>query len=113
MTLELSEIFTLSEGDTEAVALDYSDWLDEGELLTGTPTVVEVTTTDLTLASKRVNTTAFEHAHTGNQVAVGQAVQFTVTGGSSSSSPYSIKVTVSTDATPARTKEVIVKLNFT
>ena len=58
------------------VAVDFLGLLDDGELLTGTPTVVEVTTTDLTLASKAVNATAL--TINGVDCIAGQAVTFKV-----------------------------------
>jgi len=76
--------------------------LDTGESLTGTPTVVEVTTTDLTITSKAVSTTAL--TINGTSVAAGAAVQFKVSGMKTTGSPYTLKVTVSTNATPAQTK---------
>ena len=32
---------SISVGDTETVSIDFSEHLDSGELLTGTPTVIE------------------------------------------------------------------------
>lgn len=82
------------------VAVSFVDELDSGELLTGTPTVAEVTTSDLSLTNKAVNTAALTIS--GKAVAIGQAVQFKVSGGTAGTT-YTIKVTVSTDATPAQT----------
>ena len=104
MTVELKQKRTISSGDTEIVSINFTDLLDSGELLTGTPTVAEQTTSDLTLGNKAVNTATYEEAQTGNTVAIGAAVQFTVSPGGSTGT-YTIRVTVSTDATPARTFE--------
>ena len=71
--------------------------------MTGTPTIVEVGTSDLTLASKTVNTATYVEAYTGNTVAIGSAVGCSVLGGTAANSPYMIQVTVSTDAAVART----------
>lgn len=103
MVLYLPQRPIISVGDTEKVSINFTDHLDSGESLTGTPTVVEVGTTDLTLASKAVNSATYVEAHTGDTVAIGKAVQYTVTGGTVVDSPYTISVTVSTNATPART----------
>jgi hypothetical protein len=100
MVRVLPQVPTISAGETESCAVDFTDRLDSGELLTGTPTVTEVTTADLTLGSKAVNTSALTMF--GSTVAVGAAVQFTVSG-QQASSLYTLSITVSTDATPART----------
>lgn len=100
MTKSLPQIPCLSEGDVDMVAIDYTDWLDSGELLTGTPTAVEVTTEDLTLANKAVSTSSL--TINGVTVATGKAVQFSVQG-QQAGTLYTVRVTVSTDATPART----------
>ena len=103
MPITLPQRPAISVGDTEVVSVNYTDHLDAGESLTGTPTVVEVTTTDLTLGSKVVSTSTYVEADSGDTVAVGAAVQFTVAGGLVANSPYTIRITVGTDATPART----------
>lgn len=82
------------------VAVDMKGKLDTGELLTGTPTVVEEVTTALTLSSKVVNTTQL--VINGRTVAIGEAVQFRVSGGLANQT-YSIRVTVTTTSTPAQT----------
>jgi hypothetical protein len=80
-------------------AVSFVNVLDSGELLTGTPTV-SATPTGLTFASIKVNTVAL--TINGATVAVGQAVQFKVTGGTSGVK-YQIEVSCGTDATPAQT----------
>lgn len=92
---------TMSAGDTRNVAVDFTDELDSGELLTGTPTVVEVTTTDLTLGNKAVSTGSLTIL--GNTVATGAAVQFNVIAGSSLLGEYRIRITAGTDSSPAQT----------
>lgn len=82
------------------VAVDFYNMLDTGELLTGTPTVEEITTSALTLANKAINSTT--QNVNGASRAAGQVVTFKVTGGSAGVL-YKIKITVSTDATPAQT----------
>ena len=101
MPITLPEVYTISVGETELVSIDYSRHLDNGELLTGTPTVVEVTTSDLTLANKQVNTVAYVHQY--GTAEIGWAVQFSVSGQMVANSPYTIRVTVSTDASIVRT----------
>ncbi len=99
MPVTLQERYTISSGDTEMVSVGYKN-LDSGELLTGTPTIVEVTSTDLTLGNKAVSTAALTIK--GESFATGEAVQFSVSG-QSAGTVYRIRITVGTDATVART----------
>lgn len=89
------------------VAISFVGLLDAGELLTGTPTILEVTTTDLILANKVVNTAQL--TINGRKVATGQAIQFTVSVGLADTS-YEIRVTIDTDATPAQTLIIKIRL---
>ena len=93
----------LGVGETEAVAIDYQDHLDTGELLTGTPTVTEASGT-LTLGSKAVNTAALTIL--GRSVAIGQAVQFTAAG-AALGVKYVFTITVSTDAGRVLVREAV------
>jgi len=88
------------------VAISFSDMLDVGELLTGTPIVTEVSSsaspnTDLTISNKVISTASL----TINDVVVpiAEAVQFSITGGLVANSPYSITVSIGTDSTPTQT----------
>lgn len=94
-------------GETRNGAVDFTDILDSGELLTGTPTIAEITTSDLTFANQAVNTAALTMF--GVTVAVGKAVQFKVSG-MLANVEYRIKITVATDATPAQT--LVRKIRF-
>lgn len=92
---------TMIYGETRNIAVSFIGKLeDSGELLTGTPTIVEQTSTSLTLSNKAVNTAALTLL--GETVAIGKAVQFKVTDGTAGSSPR-IRITVSTDSVPAQT----------
>jgi hypothetical protein len=92
------------------VAVSLAALLDVGELLTGTPTVAEVTTSALTITNAVVSTT--ELTINGVAVPIGEAVQFQVAGGVANTL-YKIKITVLTDSTPAQTLVVSVRLNVT
>lgn len=80
-------------------AVSFANVLDTGELLTGTPTVVSVPS-GLTFSSPIVNTGAL--TINGVSVAIGKAVQFRASGGTSGVK-YQIEVSCGTDATPAQT----------
>ena len=89
-----------SVGATRNIAVSFSGQLDSGELLTGTPTITEDTTSDLTISNKVVSTAILEI--NGISVPIGEAVQCSVLGFVSANFPYTLNITVSTDATPAQ-----------
>lgn len=92
---------TCRVGETRTVAVSYVNLLESGELLTGTPTVAEVTSTDLTISDVVVNTEAL--TINSKAAAIGQAVQFKVSGQVAATARYTLLVTVSSDASPAQT----------
>ena len=92
---------TCRVGEIRTPAVSFVDVLESGELLTGTPLVVEVTSLDLALANKAVNTATL--TINGKSVVAGQAVQFKMSGQLAATREYTIKVTASTDADPAQT----------
>lgn len=96
-----NEVPTLAVGETRLFSVSFDNKLDAGELLTGTPTVAEQTTSDLTIANKVVSTAAL----TINSVSVsaGRAVQFKVSGHGVTNSPYTLKITCGTNSSPAQT----------
>jgi hypothetical protein len=98
---------TKTVSEVRNVAVDFRGKLDDGELLTGAPTIAEVTTTNLTFANQAVNTSAIKIR--GVSVAIGQAVQFKVSGGTADTT-YTIRITVGTTATPAQTLIETVRL---
>ena len=100
MAVTLTQQPSVSQGDVDIVSIDYTDWLDSGELLTGSVTVAEQTTSDLTFANEAVNTATVEIFR--KTVAIGKAVQFKVSG-QQAGTTYRIRITVATDATIART----------
>ncbi len=104
------QIQSKTAAEVRVVAVSFQGKLDSGELLTGTPTIVEVTTSDLTLANKAVSTVALTIDGTSN--AIGEAVQFSVTGGTAGVT-YTINAQVGTDSTPAQTLEVNLTLIVT
>jgi len=84
------------------VRVNFADMLEAGAALTGTPTVAEVTTSDLTLDNKAVTTADYVSDKTGKTVSSGDAVTFTVAGGSDGTT-YTIRITVSTNSSPVET----------
>jgi len=104
------QVQSKTAAEVRVVAVSFQGKLDTGELLTGTPTIVEVTTSALTLANKAVSTVALTIDGVSN--AIGEAVQFSVTGGTAGVT-YTINVQVGTDSTPAQTLEVNLTLEVT
>lgn len=98
MTITLDQYGEISSGDTETVKVSFKSKLEGSELLTGTPNVAEVTTSDLTLSAGARNSA--EYTDLGDQpqetVAIDQGVTFTVSGSTAGS--YLVKVTATTDA---------------
>ena len=92
MSTVASELHTVSTDETRNIAVDCSDMLDSGELLTGTPTVT--TSAGVTLGSKQVNSATL--TINGASVAAGLAVQFTAT--ATTPGLYEIEITCNTDA---------------
>ena len=97
------EVPVLVVGETNIISVSFADVLDEGELIDSAPTVADVDSTgDLTFTNKRVNTDVLimgEHT-----IGVGKAIQFGMSGQGTSNSPYSLKITVTTDSAPVQTK---------
>lgn len=106
MPIILPQRPVLSQGDIDVCSVDFQDWLDNDETLTGTPTVTEVTTADLTLSNKQVNTVPVYID--GRYVGTGKAVQWKVSG-QLSGRTYTIQVTTTSNAAVPRTKVVYCK----
>jgi hypothetical protein len=97
---------TKTAAEVRNAAVSFVGKLDSGELLTGTPTVT-VSPSGPTLSNKAVNTAQL--TIDGQTVAIGQAVQFSVSGGTAGTS-YVITVQCGTTATPAQTLEAFCNL---
>jgi hypothetical protein len=91
----------LMVGATRRLSISFEGQLDSGELLTGTPTITEQATTDLTITNKAVSTTAL--TINSKTVAIGEAVTCLVSGHVVANSPYTLSVSAGTDATDAQT----------
>lgn len=81
----------MTTAETRNVAVDFQGKLDEGELLTGTPNVVENPATDLVFSNQVVSTGPLDI--NGVIVPAGRAVQFRVTAGTRGSKTIDITVT--------------------
>jgi hypothetical protein len=98
----------LAAGAVGLGSVSFVGALDSGELLTGTPTVTEVDTDDaavapatLTIENVAVNVAAL--TINNKSVAIGQAVQFKVSGQAAGNS-YRLRIVVATTSSPAQTE---------
>lgn len=107
MSITAPQIQVKAASEERNIAVSFAGRLDTGEVLTGTPLVVEVTSTDLTISNKAVSTASL--TIDGDTVPTAEAVQFKVTGGTAGTS-YKIKITADTDSSPAQKLIGIVKL---
>lgn len=89
-------------GSTHVVSFDMTPRLADAELLTGSPSVSdEDATGELTIGNRQVNSAAYEED--GETVAVGKAVQFTLSSTATAETKYTIDLLVGTDGTPTQT----------
>ena len=88
---------SVPEGATRNAKTSFKGQLDSGELLSSTPVVTEMTTSDLTISNEALNTSTITVGD-DTSVLASQAVQYTVTGQLVANSPYTLKIVVSTDA---------------
>ena len=93
---------TLSVGATRVIRVDFTDQLDEGASITGTPTAVEQTTSDLTIDNVAATTADYTDDYTRATVSAGKAVLFRVAGGSAGDT-HTVLVTAVSDSSPDET----------
>lgn len=103
------QVYSMTTGEVRGLACHFLDKLGATELLSGTPTVAEQTTSALTIDNQRLNTDAITVL--GRACAASQAVLFRVAAsGATAGSEYIIKITCGTDATPAQTLVAFVRV---
>jgi len=94
-------------GAERLISVRFSELLDDGELLTGTPSILELVSSDLTITNKVVSTAI--KTINGVSTPIGEATQCFVTGGTVGTT-YDIQIIAVTDATPAQTLYGNIKL---
>lgn len=95
--------YEIKAGSIRNISVDCRGWLDEGESLTGTPTVT-ITTAAVppTLDNKIVSGAVL--IIDGESVPIGKAIQFRITTTTGTTlGGYTITVSCGTDASPAQT----------
>jgi hypothetical protein len=98
MTILLRPKVRLSVGDIETFAADFTDLLDDTEVIEN-PVVDELTTSDLTIANVAINVAQIVIRH--RTIEIGKGLQFSVTG-QKLGVTYTLLIEVDTDSTPAR-----------
>lgn len=104
------QIHTIRVGSDENISVDCSPVLDTSELMTGIPTVEEVSTSDLTITDVSINTQTM--TINSSTVIAGKAIQFSVADVpvSALGETKKIRLTFTTDSTPVRTPVKIIEL---
>ena len=94
--------------ETRNLVVKFTPVLEEDELLSGTPTITETGTSDLTISNKAISTSALTIS--GSTAIAATAVQCTVTGGTAGKL-YDIKIVIGTNGSPAQTfaRHILVK----
>lgn len=110
MTIAL-QVHEKTANEAVNVRVSFLGKLEDGELLTGTPTAVELVTSDLSITNVAVNTSTIPI--NGIDHLPGQAVIFSVSGGLAATSEYCIKTKGGSDAVPTQTPEIFTKLVVT
>ena len=107
MPVECRQYPTLPVASIRNPAIDMSPQLAAGELMTGTPTVTESGSSDLTISSVAVSTTTLTIL--GDSVAAGKAIQWSMSG-MVAGTEYTLIVEGDTDASP--TQHLVVRCRF-
>lgn len=94
------------DGEVRIASVSFIGLLDDGESLSGTPTAVELTTSDLTISNESINSKAL--TINNKSVAKNKAVQFKFLG-QKAGTTYTIEVTCGTDSSPVQTLKIKVK----
>lgn len=95
------QIGKMTVGAGRTIAIDFTDQLESGELLTGTPTLTMCSPgspNELTISNVAVNTATL--TINGRSVAAGLAIQGKVV--ANSAGKFMLKATCDSDATPAQ-----------
>ena len=101
MYLDCPEFPALVAGESVLGGVSYDAILSSSEALTGTPTVVELTTSHLTISSVAKNAAAV--VISGSTVAANRAVMFLVAG-MQVANTYRLRVTGVVNSTPNQTR---------
>ncbi len=91
------------ETEDRILTFDFSEDLSSSELLSGTPTVIEQVTNDLTISNESINTVELDFD--GYIIPIGKSVQCFVVGGNVGSEEeiiYNLIIKTASDSTPSQ-----------
>lgn len=108
MTVVMLQLPAISAGDVELMDIAVDKYLIDSEVISGTPTAVEQTSSDLTIGTVTVNTGATKTV-LGTSRAIGTVISIPVQGQKVATGSYAVLVTFATDA--SRTKKVLAKFS--
>lgn len=106
MTIRAKQVQRKSTGETMQVRVSFAELLVDSDTLTGTPTAVEQTTSDLTITAVQTNSGTVTIL--GKSVIAANAVTFLCAGGSVGT--YVIKITVSTVGNSVFDREIVLSV---
>jgi len=107
MTIQAKQVQRKSSGETMQVRVSFDELLVDSDVLTGTPTAVEVTTTDLTISTVETNDAAVTIL--GKTIPIANAVMFLCAGGTAGTT-YTMKITVSTVGSSIFDREILLSV---
>lgn len=107
MTIRAKQIQQKSPGETMQARVSFRDLLVDDDVLTGTPTAVEQTTSDLTISSVELNNGSVTVL--GETIPTNNVVLFMVAGGTDDTL-YTIRVTVNTTGGSTFQRDVLLRI---
>jgi hypothetical protein len=103
----------LTIGSTRKISHNVTDAIDSGVTIASVSGVVDDDSTgELTIGNIGTNSAAYTEQATTDVVAIGKAVQFTISTSATSAKNYKLKMTYTTNATPADTIVDFVNICF-
>tara|TARA_R110000751_G_scaffold97516_1_gene189781 strand:- start:174 stop:500 length:327 start_codon:yes stop_codon:yes gene_type:complete len=107
MTIKAKQVQRKSSGETMQVRISFDELLVDSDVLTGTPTAVEVTTSDLTITTVQTNVGTVTIL--GKTIPIANAVTFLCAGGTAGTT-YTIAITVSTVGSSIFQREIVLSV---
>ena len=107
MTIKAKQVQRKSSGETMQVRISFDELLVDSDVLTGTPTAVEVTTSDLTITTVQTNVGTVTIL--GKTIPIANAVTFLCAGGTAGTT-YTIAITVSTVGSSIFEREIVLSV---
>lgn len=99
LSFQAPEVHDLIAGMTRGARVDFTEHLEEGELLAGTPVVTELTNIGLTFSNLAISIA--ELTINGRKIPAGKALQLRITAPSVTKEVKArVKLEVDTDSTP-------------